>query len=75
MYIVLPNLAHSKASVIACLTFASFCMCGGRRDRLVGGAAVKKAQHTELLLAVQMDGALVATALSGVAFDKMDTGL
>ena len=76
VYIILPSIAHNKASVVACLTFASFCMCVAdvSTDSLVVQLVKKGHNIQSYCWLSRCVGALVATALSGVAFDKMGYG-
>lgn len=75
-YAFLPNVADSKTSVVACLTFASFCMCVAdvATDSLVVQLVKKGNNIQSYCWLSRCMGALVATALSGVAFDKMGYG-
>jgi len=76
VYVLMPSVAHDKVSVVACLTFASFCTCVAdvATDSLVV-QLVKRGHNIQSYCWLSRSlGALVATALSGVAFSKLGYG-
>lgn len=73
LYVFMPSVAHDKVSVIACLTAASFyvCVADVATDSLVVQLVKQGHNIQSYCWLCRCLGTLIATALSGVAFEHL----